>query len=260
MSDLPRDPADGGNDPDLDPPEPELDDDGNPLEPAELDDDGNPVDPDLDADPDPDPDEPPRRRSGPRGRPNGEEIRELRRENEEIRRQMQTLQQQPRQPAIDPAAQARADQEFWASLDLMTPAEAHRAVYNRARNEFAQQFGAQQLSTQEAIDRRDYDAAARTSRIHQQYRQRVEDLIGAERARGNIVTRDVALNYLVGQDAIARANKVAPAQRRSGAARVSAQTVRPGNGRGDVARGGNRQRNQDSDDEALLRGIRVADI
>lgn len=255
MSDLPRDPIldDGDGDPaELDQPEDletELED-----EPQEGD------EPDAADGEDEAADEPPRqtRRTGPRGRPNGEEIRELRRENEDIRRQMQAL-QQPRQPAFDPAAQARADQEFWASLDLMTPAEAHRAVYTRATREVSQAFFQQNTQTQETLDKQAYDAQARNSRVHQQYRSRVEELVSGERARGNIVNRDVALRYLLGEDAINRANKVAPAQRRQGAARVNSQTVRPGNGRGDVARGGAR-RNQDTDDEALLRGTRVADI
>lgn len=260
MSDVSRDSIlDDGDEPDPDPPDPdppEPIDDDDPIEPDP--DEPDPDEPDPDE---PDPDEPPRqtRRSGPRGRPNGEEIRELRRENEEIRRQMRALQQQPRQPAVDPQAQARADQEFWASLDLMTPAEAHRAVYNRATREVSQAFYQQNSQTQDRTDKQAYATLASTSPIHQRYQQRVEEAVANERARGNIVDREVMFAWLEYQDRKTRAARIAPQQRRRGAANVARQTVRPGNGRGDVQRSGGR-RSQDSDDEALLRQTRVSDI
>lgn len=259
MSDLPRDPADGGADDPLDPIEPqevELDEDGNPVEPEpELDEDGNPIEPD----PEPEPEPRQTRRTGPRGRANGEEIRELRSQLEQTNRQLTELQRRPAAAPFDPQAAQAAENKFWADLDLMAPAEAMKAVYARARGEFQQQFVSQSISTQETLDKQSYDASARISRVHQQYRQRVEDLVATERARGNTVPRDVALKFLLGEDAINRANRVVPGQRRAAGARVAAQTTRPVRGGGDVARGG-RRRDEGADDEALLRNITAGDI
>lgn len=201
------------------------------------------------------------RRGRPRGRPFGEQIRELQAQRAadkaEYDRRLAEIQARPQQ--ADPQAQARADQEFWASLEMMSPAEAHRMVYQRARQEIAQQLVHQQVATQEAIDRQAYEAAAQSSRVHQQYRERVEALVASERARGNTLPREVALKFLYGGDGLERTRKGAPAQQRQAQQRVARQVVRPSTGRGEVPRTGI-QRSQDADDEALLRGIRMDDI
>ena len=95
----------------------------------------------------------------------------------------------------------------------------------------------QQLNTQELIDKQAYESQARTSRIHQQYQPQVEAMLRAERAAGNLsASRDGILNYLVGKDAIERANRGAPVQRRQAAVRVNGQQTRPTGARSDVAR------------------------
>ena len=166
--------------------------------------------------------------------------------------------QQPAAPAFDPAAQARAEQEFLASLDMMSPAEAIRAIDQRRTAQFQQAIVAQQNVITDRIDKQAYDAEARTSPIHQRYRERVETALRAEHAVGNFrATRADVLAYLVGQDAIQRAGRAAPAQQRRAAARVNGQRVRPVNGRSD---GGAEPRNRVDDDERLLRGIRVEDF
>lgn len=259
MSDLPRNPVDDGAGEPLDQLEPdpnlELDEDGNPVDPEpELDEDGNPIE----FEPEPEPEPEPLRTRGPRGRANGEQIRELRTKLEQTQRRLDEM-SRPQPQRVDPAAQQAAEERFWASLEMMPQAEALKAVYARASAEVRQQLGFQQITTQENFDRQQYEANARTSRVHQQYRQRVDDLVAAERSRGNVVGREVALKFLLGEDAINRANRIAPGQRRAAAGRLAGQTTRPTNGRGDVARGGGR-RDQASDDERLLRNVTVGDI
>lgn len=267
MSDLPRNQQQPLEPEPLEPPEPdglepELDEYGDAIDPTgaepELDEYGEPLEPDPDAEGEPAPQ--PRAR-GPRGRPNGETIRQLTETNAELQRRLAALEQRPApQPQADPAAAQRADEQFWAELDLLPPAEAMRRVYARAQNETRQAFYQQQLTTQETLDRQQYDAKASTSRIHQQYRERVESLVASERQRGNVVLREPALAWLHWQDFQARSGRAAPAARRGAQARLAAQTVNPASGRSAVARGGGGRRDQDHADEALLRQTTVNDI
>ncbi len=251
MSDLPDDPALGGEGDDLDLDQPddletEVENEAEPgAEPEEA----------IEDEPEPEP----RRTRGPRGRPAGQEIRELRTSLERTQRELDEIRRRPAQPPFDPAAARAEEDRFWAAVEMMPQREALQAVYQRARQEVQQQLGQTQHTTQEAIDRQSYESAARASRVHQQYRQRVEDLVANERTRGNVVPREVALKFLLGEDAINRANRVVPGQQRAAQRRVAAQQTRPTNGRGDVARGSPR-RSPGDDDEALLRQITAGDI
>lgn len=251
MSDLPRDPdvdGPGDDDAELDQPddlETEIDDE------AEA---GDEPEPEGDEEPEP----PPRQTRRERGRAFGEQIRELRTQNENLGRQIEEL-RRPAPQRVDPAAQQAAEAQFFEQLEMMPPREAYRALLQYGQRIVGQQLQMQQVNTQENFDKQSYEARAQSSRVHQQYATRVEALVATERARGNMVPRETALKFLLGEDAINRANRVAPAQRRAGAARVAAQTVPPRGARGDVARGGPR-RNRDADDEAMLRGIMASDI
>lgn len=261
MSD-PRDPPEGGDD----------------LDAGYIDDEGGGPDPELDEDGDPEPggDEPEDEPGDPQDEPQRgetqqrpgrktqaqrlrERIERQDAEHQVLKQQLQTLTQQRQQPAYDPAAAARAQQEENERVALMGPAEAAQYYYQKGQNEFRQAMLGQQLQTQDLIDRQAYDAAARTSRVHRDYRQRVEDLLSGERARGNLAAnRTALLAYLVGNDAIERAGKAAPQQRRQANARVAGQQVRPASARGDGARGG--RTTPDDADERLLRGVRAGDI
>lgn len=162
------------------------------------------------------------------------------------------------QPAYDPAAAQRAEAEFNASLDMMAPADAIRAIDQRRTAQFQQVLFNQQNQINDRLDKQAYDAEARTSRVHQQYRQFVEDQLVRERAIGNHgATRADILAWKVGKDAIERANRTAPRQQRAAAGRVSRQQVRPGSTRSDGAAG---SRTRPDADEALLRGVRVGDL
>ena len=148
---------------------------------------------------------------------------------------------QPAQPAFDPAAQARAEAEKWERRAMMSPVELVQDVQREARAEFQQAILAQQVQTQDLIDKQAYDARAETSRPHQIYRDRVETLLAAERARGNFgATRTAILKYLIGEDALERGARAVPRQQRAAAARLDGQRTRPVGARGDVARGGRR--------------------
>lgn len=234
MSDIP-----GGQ-----PPEEELDlgeivDDPNDPpadELEEIDEEVEPLEPGEDDEPEPAAAQP---RQGRRGQ--AERLRERLERTERDLAELRTQRQQPAAPTFDPAAAARAEQEFFASLDMMSPAEAIRAVDQRRTAQFQQALLSQQAQITDRIDKQAYDAEARTSVLHQKYRQRVEDQLRQEYAAGNLrATRTDILAYFIGQDALARAGRAAPAQRRAAAARVDGQRTRPAGARGDVAAGGRR--------------------
>lgn len=159
----------------------------------------------------------------------------------ELRGRFDQMQRQSPQPGPDPRQREREEAEFYASLDTMTPAEAVRAAVARERQLIGQTLHRQQTATEDRIDKQGYDAQKATSAVHRQYADRVEQVIATERARGNFgVTRDAVLRFLVGDDAISRANASAGRQRTQAARRVQQQRVPPTSGRGDGARSGAR--------------------
>lgn len=156
-------------------------------------------------------------------------------------RELRTQRQQIVAPPVDPQAAARAEQEFYASLEMMAPVDAIRAIDQRRTAQFQGALLQQQAQIQDRIDKQYYDAKVETSKVHERYRERVEAALQAEHAVGNFrATRADVLAYLVGQDALKRGERAAPAQRRAAAARVDGQRTRPVGGRGDVAAGGRR--------------------
>lgn len=136
---------------------------------------------------------------------------------------------------VDPQAAARAEQEFFQSLDLLPPAQAYQALMQRGEQRIGAVVQNLQFQTNDRIDKQTYDFAARTSKVHQQYRSQVETTLAAERAQGRNPDREVILKFLVGNDVLERANRVAPAQRNAAARRVAGQQTRPTGARGDVA-------------------------
>lgn len=240
MSDIPS--AAGGEDPlePVEPVEPELDEDGNPVESveSEFDQDGD-VEPELDEEVEP----APRRGGGGAATPRNlrRRAQEAERERDDARRQLQDV--SARQAnlearlANDPGAQARSAAEEAERLAIMTPAEVGRYFYQKGLNETRQALFQQQFQTHEAFDKRKYDEAARTSKLHQRYHKEVDDVLRAERAQNRNPDREDILNHLIGRDVRDRAGRAAPVQRRQAQARVAGQQARPGGARGDAPAG-----------------------
>lgn len=257
MSDVPREPLPVPEDEELDPyldSEPDEPED----DPAPDEGEDDPVDEGEGEDDEPQPE---RQRQGRRRQADRLKTRldERDREVADLRRQMDELQRGARQPAIDPAAAQRAEQEFFASLEMMAPAQAYQAIMQRGRAEFARALQQRELNTSDALDRQEYASRAASSPLHQRYQQRVEQMVADERRAGNVVSRMSVFRYLLGMDAEQRATRAAPAQRRSAARRVAGARVSPASGRGDGARSGGRV-DQETADERLLRSITVRDI
>ncbi len=227
-----------GDDPEPEP-EDEVDDDGNPVEPEpEVDEDGNPIEPE----PEPEDVTPAPRRGG-----GSQTIREQRRRAQEAEEraakaerelaEARGFQQGIAARQVDPQAAARAEQEFYASLEMMPPAQAYQALMQRGQQQIGAVIQGVEFRANERADKQSYDIAARTSKVHQQYRSQVEQTLAAERAQGRNPEREVILKYLVGNDVLERSSRAAPAQRNGAARRVASQRTQPTGARGDAARG-----------------------
>jgi hypothetical protein len=256
-----------------DPPPPDGGDDDVDL--GAIDQDGNPIDDVEDAEPEPDEPEPeeaePERQPEPereqrRQRAKGEAQRWRERYQREaatssdLTRRIAALEQQRAQPAYDPQAAARAEQEFRASLELMSPADAAIAVANRQAQQFREQLTQVELRGFDRSDKANFDAMTATDRRAARYAAEVEQILAQRRQMGDYTLgrRDI-LAFKLGEELLARGAAQVPAQRRAANGRVARETTRPASGRGDVAAGG-RARNQDVDDEALLRRVTTSDV
>jgi len=136
--------------------------------------------------------------------------------------------------ANDPAAQAAAEAREREQVALMTPDEVARYYAQKSEQRVFQAIQASEFRANDRADKQAYDAAARTSRVHQQYRSQVEQVLSSERAQGRNPDREIILKYLVGNDVLDRANRAAPGQRQRAAARVSGQRTQPTGSRGNV--------------------------
>jgi len=238
----------------------ELEDELEPDEPE-------PDEPELEEpDPDAEPEEPRQRRGG-----GSETVRNLRRARQETERQLaearaqlsvfqQLAQQRAQQPAFDPAAQQRAQQQEQEALALMTPEERADYRIRQTEQRLGNQFALQQFQMADVIDRQGFEGSFARFPGRERYAQRVEDMLRQERQQGRNHSREVIYKYLLGEDQERRASRLAPGQRRAATARVAAQRTRPQNGAGTVPRSTGGGRNQDSDDERLLRNLTTADI
>lgn len=145
---------------------------------------------------------------------------------------------QQRQPQVPNAEAERVARWEAENLPMMSAQEVSAYHYNKGRNEIQQALLYQQLQMKDELDRRDFNSQARTSRLHQQYKDRVESELTRLRSAGNLMaSREEILHRLVGEAAMERANRAAPAQRRAASRRVAGQTTRPTNARGDGSAG-----------------------
>jgi hypothetical protein len=128
--------------------------------------------------------------------------------------------------------------ERWS---MMAPHEAIAEALQYGAQQQQQQLLALHIQTNDRIDRQSYELQTRTSAVHKRYRDEVEREVGAMRARGIYdVSRQQILQQLVGRDALERAERAAPRQRQTAAARVASQQTRPTGARSDGQTAGRR--------------------
>ncbi len=161
-------------------------------------------------------------------------IREQRRRAQEaerrtaaLEREVQELRTVRQQPAYDPQAAARQEQEFYASLQYMPEEQRLQAVVQRERQTMGQALQNLQFQQQELADQTRFDAACARSPTREAYRDRVEDYVQRQRRAGFVISREDAYYLVMGKDVDARAAKARPAQQRAAAARTNGQQTRP---------------------------------
>ena len=261
MSEIPNGALDGGEELDLGEVDEEADGDATETdasaddEGAEDDGDGQGQDEGQEGDV-----EPPSRGRRP-GR--SERLRErLERTERELaeargfRQAAEQFQRQPQQPQVNYEAERVAKWEA-DNLPMMSAQEVSAYHYNKLRNEAQQTLILHQLQMQDTLDKRDFANAARTSKLHAQYKDAVEREVAAETARGILQhDREAILDRLHGRASRENAERDAPRQRKAAAARVRAQRTQPTNGRGDGASGGGRQNSFEKDYALAIEGMR----
>lgn len=178
---------------------------------------------------------------------------------EDLRREFTDFRSRQPQPGqISPHEQARLDAEEQARVEQMMPHDAARYYAEKNARHFQQQLAITQFQAFDRQDQSDFARLKDTNREAARLAPDVERILAAQRAQGIYsFTRAQVFAYRYGEEMLAKARQERPRQQRHAAGRVAAQRTRPGNARGDVARGG---RDRVDADEALLRGITVGDI
>jgi hypothetical protein len=160
--------------------------------------------------------------------------------------------QQPRPTQQD---LERLRQEEDERLALMTPAEIGRYYRDQMARDMQVQFQQQQMRTAEDTDRRNFASIAQTNPLARRYADDVEKLVTERRNAGENVPREVALAFLIGREAIAKATGRKPSG--SSQRRVEGTRTRPTNatGQGQGARRGERGDDSLESLERRLKGV-----
>jgi hypothetical protein len=162
--------------------------------------------------------------------------------------------------AVDPQAAARAEQEFYASLELMAPAEAYRQLMARGQAQVGTALQQIEFRANERADKQAYDIACRSSPAREKFRAQVEQVLASERAQNRNPDRETIYKWLLGDEMDRKMSRASPAQRNGAARRVAAQRTQPTGARGDVAARGRGARlvpgTPEHDDWLVNEGIR----
>jgi hypothetical protein len=222
----------------------EVDANGNPVEievETEVDEDGNPIEAGTGHD---DVTPQPRRGGG------SETIRAQRRRAQEaeartaaLEREIAELrgfQQGAAARQVDPQAAARAEQEFYLSLETMAPAQAYQTLMQRGQQQVGTALQQLRYEQQELADQTRFDASCARLPIRESFRERVETYREQQRRAGFYIGREDAYYLLLGKEMEARGNRARPAQQRAAQNRVASQRTQPTGARGDAARGARR--------------------
>ena len=184
-------------------------------------------------------DAPPQRAAArPRGRNErrAAEIRELRERNERLERDVEAIRSQQGRAPVDPAAQERAEAQWWESLQLLSPEQQLRAVRDRERQVIGGALAQQEQRIADRIDKSSWDSSARSDPMRAKFSQRVEREVETARGQGREPHRETIYTYLVGQEVLRQRGLKMAQQQNGGRRRVAAQRTTPAGGRSDSVR------------------------
>ncbi len=177
------------------------------------------------------------------------ELRQVREENARLARERQ--EERNRQAA----QQAQWDQEQWNQRwAVMTPDEKVQTLYEQGQNWMAQTQQNMGLQMQVMRDQMAFDAKATVRPIYAKYKNEVEQIHNQYAARGQFIQREVILKQVIGERALATADKSTSQARKQGQKKIEAQTTRPSGSKGDTAS----QRGRSGDSPAKrLEGVEI---
>jgi hypothetical protein len=198
--------------------------------------------------------EPPARRPG-RAERERERRRTVERQYQEerearIRLEGQLQAARPVQPQIDPAEEARREQE---QIALMTPDQIGRYFYEKGQREQRQLLLQMQVQTGDTLDRQGFERFCERHPAANRIAAQVEQVLIAERQQGRNPSRQTVATYLLGDELLKRAAKEGTRQRQNGQRRIQQETTRPTNSRSTVAATTGRRTGGDSEAEIFDR-------
>lgn len=167
-------------------------------------------------------------------------------ELQQLRQQLQPP-QGPTQEQL--AAWQRQEEE---QLSLMSPVEQLRYIEQKMQRQFQGQMQQQQRTLQEDMDRRNFATLTQNNPLARRLARDVENLVQERRAAGETVPREVALAFLIGREAIAKATGRKPDARSQ--RRVEGTRTRTTNATGQ-GQGDRRASRNDDSEEALARRL-----
>jgi hypothetical protein len=151
-----------------------------------------------------------------------EELDRIKRELDEIKAERN----KPRE--VDPELERQR-------LELMTPEERMEYRLNKMEELTRRETARLQTQLWESSDRAAFASMAASNPLVSKYKDQVESLFQQEMRKGNMLSREVLLKYVVGENMLKRAPKAASTQRKAGQERIERQKVTPSNARGNVS-------------------------
>lgn len=120
-------------------------------------------------------------------------------------------------------------------LALMTPEERTDYRFDQLRRENAMERNRDRMNMQEQADAASFRSLQATNPVAKKYAADVEKLVAAEKGKGMIVPREVALKFLLGEKMLERASTGTAKDKKAAAARVDSAKTRPTRSGGDTA-------------------------
>lgn len=195
-------------------------------------------------------DEPPRSQRGPR---ENAAIRDLRAETQRLR---QELEDEKRQRAVAPGPTAAeiAEQQRQERERVALMSDQERTEYYRSqdRNWFSSQIQQIRFEGAQSHDRARFDALKASDSFARKFSTQVEDMVAAEARQGRFLSREVALDYIVGKSMRGRTKAALPKQKARAEQRIERERGNGGDARGDRAPNRGRQQNEKEARKARL--------
>lgn len=182
-------------------------------------------------------------------------IRSLSEENRRLREQLQRGQGQGQGGAPSQEQLRLAEQQERDRLALMSPEERFDYRLTQQEERHRRDLAQVRFETADAADKTAFDQLCARNPQAARLKDRVEQALAAERAKGFTYPRETVLKFVIGESVLKSAPRAQNRQQREASEQRQRQQARPGQGRSDVNQGGGRQT-----DERAARADRLKDV